>query len=68
MSDFKKLSDNECAKLLTALHFFNTHDFTDKSYLDLEGRSSLRVDKNALISKIMSISDIIGVSDVEFDK
>ena len=38
MSDFKKLSDNECAKLLTALHFFNTHDFTDKSYLDLENK------------------------------
>ncbi len=38
MSDFKKLSDNECAKLLTALHFFNTHDFIDKSYLDLENK------------------------------
>ena len=46
----------------------NIHRSERKSYLDLEGRSSLRVDKNALISKIMSISDIIGVSDVEFDK
>ena len=38
MSDFKKLSNNECAKLLTALNFFNTHNFGDKSYLDLENK------------------------------
>ena len=38
MFDFEKLSDKECAKIVTALNFFNTHNFGDKSYIDLEAK------------------------------
>ena len=46
----------------------NIHNNGRKSYLELDGKSSLKLNKNAIISKIMSIQEVTGVNDIEFDK